>query len=132
MAHPSGFRRPEGAISDRAFGTTASPQTGRGFAGRVGSSPGGAFDHVGGGLVVKGEKALGFMVAGEDGKFVTAEAVVQGDQVIVSSPMVEKPANVRYGWKNFTALNLWNKAGLPASPFRTDDTPYTTKQAKKK
>jgi sialate O-acetylesterase len=84
------------------------------------------FDHVGGGLLAKGEKPLGFAIAGEDGKFVPAEAVIQGDQVIVSSPMVEKPANVRYGWKNFMTVNLWNKAGLPASPFRTDDTPYTT------
>ena len=90
------------------------------------------FNHAAGGLVSKGEKALGFTIAGEDGKFVLAEAVIQGDQVIVSSPMVEKPANVRYGWKNFTTVNLWNKAGLPASPFRTDDTPYTTLKEKKK
>jgi len=90
-----------------------------------------SFDHVGGGLVAKGEKLLGFKIAGENGEFVPADAIVQGDQVIVSSPMVEKPANVRYGWQNFTVLNLWNKAGLPASPFRTDDLPYTTIPKKK-
>jgi len=85
-----------------------------------------SFDHLGGGLVAKGDRLLGFKIAGEDGNFLPAEAKVQGDEVIVSSPMVEKPVNVRYGWQNYTVLNLWNKAGLPATPFRTDDTPYTT------
>lgn len=85
-----------------------------------------SFDHLGGGLVAKGEKLIGFTIAGEDGKFVPAEALIQGDQVIVSSSMVEKPVDVRYGWKNYMVVNLWNKAGLPATPFRTDHSPYTT------
>ena len=45
--------------------------------------------------------------------------------------MVEKPTDVRYGWKKFMALDFWNKAGLPASPFRTDEIPYTTIPKKK-
>jgi sialate O-acetylesterase len=90
-----------------------------------------SFDHVGGGLVAKGGKLTGFTVAGDDGKFVPAEAVLQNDQVVVFSPKVEKPVNVRFGWKNFPVVNFWNMAGLPASPFRTDDEPYTTISKKK-
>lgn len=90
-----------------------------------------SFDHVAGGLVVKGDKLLGFQVAGEDGKFVPANATVQGDEVVVSSESVSKPVSVRYGWKNYEVLNFFNKAGLPASPFRTDDEPYTTMPKKK-
>ena len=84
------------------------------------------FDHLGGGLEARGGKLTGFTVAGADKKFHNAEAVLQGDEVIVSSPQVEKPVAVRFGWANYPVVNLWNKAGLPASPFRTDDFPYTT------
>jgi sialate O-acetylesterase len=84
------------------------------------------FDHVGNGLMVKGDKLTGFAVAGADGNFVDADAVIEGDTVVVSSPKVEKPTDVRFGWKNFTPLNFFNKDDLPASPFRTDETPYTT------
>jgi sialate O-acetylesterase len=90
-----------------------------------------SFDHVGGGLVMKGDKLLGFQIAGDDNKFVPAEANINGDEVIVSSPSVANPKNVRYGWKNYEVLNFFNKAGLPASPFRTDDLPYTTMPMKK-
>lgn len=89
------------------------------------------FDHVAGGLVAKGDKLLGFQVAGEDGKFFPANATIQGDEVIVSSDSISKPVHVRYGWKNYEVLNFFNKAGLPASPFRTDDLPYTTMPKKK-
>ena len=79
------------------------------------------FDHVGGGLVAKGgEKLEGFAVAGADGKYVWADAVIDGDAIVVSSPKVEKPANVRYGWADNPTCNLYNQAGLPAIPFRTD------------
>ena len=79
------------------------------------------FDHLGGGLVAKGgEKLEGFAIAGEDGKFAWADAVIDGDAVVVSSPKVEKPANVRYAWADNPACNLYNQAGLPAVPFRTD------------
>jgi sialate O-acetylesterase len=85
-----------------------------------------SFDHVGGGLTAKGGTLTGFSIAGDDGKFVDADAVIEGDAVVVSSPKIDKPANIRYGWKNFMRVNLYNKEGLPASPFRTDDLPYTT------
>ncbi len=79
------------------------------------------FDHLGGGLVAKGgEKLEGFAVAGEDGKYVWADAVIEGDSIVVSSPKVEKPANVRYAWADNPVCNLYNQAGLPAVPFRTD------------
>jgi sialate O-acetylesterase len=90
-----------------------------------------SFDHLGGGLVVKGEKLTGFSICGEDKKFVNADAIVQGDQVIVSSSKVEKPTQVRFGWDNYPVVNLWNKDGLPASPFRTDSFPITTEPKKK-
>jgi sialate O-acetylesterase len=79
-----------------------------------------SFRHLGGGLVAKGGPLTGFTIAGEDGKFVPAKAEIRGDQVVVSSPHVEHPAAVRYGWSDVPEVNLWNKAGLPASPFRTD------------
>ena len=79
------------------------------------------FDHVDGGLVVKGGGPLkGFAIAGADGKFVWAEAAIQGDAVVVWSPRISQPAAVRYGWADNPVGNLYNQAGLPASPFRTD------------
>ena len=66
---------------------------------------------------------LGFQVAGSDGAFVEAEAVIKGDTVVVSSPQVKQPTAVRYAWKNFALANLYNKAGFPAEPFRTDNAP---------
>ncbi len=68
------------------------------------------FDHIGGGLMAKGDKLTGFAIAGADGNFVDADAKIEGDTVVVSSSKVEKPVDVRFGWKNFTPLNLFNKA----------------------
>src|SRR5207244_11986083 len=68
----------------------------------------------------------GFSICGEDKKFVWATAEIQGDRVVVSSAAVSKPVAVRYGWADFPVVNLWNKEGLPASPFRTDDFPMLT------
>lgn len=79
-----------------------------------------SFTHVGGGLVAKDGELKGFTIAGADKKFVPAKAVIKGDKIIVSSPEVKKPTAVRYGWQNVPDVNLFNKAGLPASPFRTD------------
>lgn len=78
------------------------------------------FKHVGSGLVAKGEKLTGFAIAGEDGKFVWAEAQIDGNTVVVYSPNVERPVAVRYAWADNPDCNLYNKEGLPASPFRTD------------
>jgi sialate O-acetylesterase len=80
-----------------------------------------AFDHTHGALMAKGGQATGFTIAGEDRKFVTATAIIDGDTVLVSSPMVEKPIAVRYAWSANPACDLHNKAKLPAVPFRTDD-----------
>lgn len=85
-----------------------------------------SFNHVGGGLVAKDGKLMGFTIAGADQKFVTAEAEIKGKKVIVSSTSVAQPVAVRFGWENWPILNFWNKAGLPATPFRTDDFPMVT------
>jgi sialate O-acetylesterase len=87
------------------------------------------FDRVGRGLVAQGGELRGFTVAGEDRKWVNARAVIRGDRVIVSSPQVPRPVAVRYGWANYPVVNLANKEGLPASPFRTDDFPLKTRTA---
>lgn len=79
-----------------------------------------SFKHAGGGLVAKGEGLKGFSIAGEDKKFVWADAKIDGDSVVVSSPKVEKPVAVRYAWADNPDCNLYNKEGFPASPFRTD------------
>jgi sialate O-acetylesterase len=71
-------------------------------------------------------KVLGFAIAGEDKVFVWADAAIEGDTVVVSSPKVAKPVAVRYGWANNPVCNLSNKEGLPASPFRTDEWPGVT------
>jgi sialate O-acetylesterase len=82
-----------------------------------------SFSHVGQGLMTRGEKLTGFTIAGADGKFVNAEAEIKGDKIVVSSPQVKEPKAVRFGWAIYPVVNLWNKDGLPASPFRTDDWP---------
>jgi sialate O-acetylesterase len=80
------------------------------------------FDHVGGGLEARDGDLTGFAIAGPDEKFYWAVARIQdSDKVIVNSPEVQNPVAVRFGWANYPVVNLWNKAGLPASPFRTDD-----------
>lgn len=86
------------------------------------------FDYVGGGLMSQGDELTGFQICGADHKFHPAVAKIDGDKVILSCEAVEKPTAVRYGWVNFAKpmLNFFNKAGLPAVPFRTDDLPFTT------
>ena len=84
------------------------------------------FKHGAGLKTSDGGPLKGFAIAGEDRRFVWADARIDGDTVIVSSPMVQKPAAVRYGWADNPIANLYNKAGLPASPFRTDDWPGVT------
>lgn len=84
------------------------------------------FDHADGGLVAAGSELKEFTIAGEDRKFVPAKATIDGDAVVVSSPGVTKPVAVRLGWTDVAIPNLFNKAGLPASPFRTDDWPTST------
>jgi sialate O-acetylesterase len=79
------------------------------------------FEHAAGGLKARGGKPLDwFTIAGDDKQFVEATAKIDGDSILVSSPKVEKPAAVRFAWSQDAEPNLENKAGLPASSFRTD------------
>lgn len=89
------------------------------------------FKHIGSGLEAKGGTELkGFAIAGEDKKFVWAKAQINGDIVIVSNEEVRAPAAVRYAWSDNPECNLYNKEGLPASPFRTDDWQLITRYNK--
>lgn len=78
------------------------------------------FTHTGRGLVAKDGPLKGFTLAGSDGNFIAATAIIDGDQVVVSCPTVSKPVAVRYGWAHTPDVNLFNQEGLPATPFRTD------------
>jgi sialate O-acetylesterase len=90
------------------------------------------FDHAASGLVAKGGPLTGFEIAGEDKKFVPATARIENSDgnsspnslapqtVLVSSPQVPNPKYVRYDWTNAPLTNLFNAAGLPASPFTSE------------
>ena len=80
------------------------------------------FSNTGSGLVVKGGgKLRHFAIAGEDMKFVWAKARIRGDKVIVKGRKIKNPVAVRYAWAdNPEGVNLYNREGLPAAPFRTD------------
>jgi sialate O-acetylesterase len=79
--------------------------------------------HPGGGLETFDVKQpKGFAIAGADQKFVWADATVEGETVVVSSGQVPEPVAVRYAWAdNPEGCNLFDAAGLPMAPFRTDD-----------
>ncbi len=87
--------------------------------GVAGSSAYLSFGHLGGGLVAKDGPLTGFQLAGADGKFVPAEAKIDGDTVVVSAESVPAPAEVRYAWEAYPECSLYSKAGLPAFPFDT-------------
>ncbi|MBV9868500.1 MAG: hypothetical protein JO316_24355 [Abitibacteriaceae bacterium] len=72
-------------------------------------------------FIVNPYRLQGFAIAGADKKFVWADAKIDGDTVVVQSDQVPQPTTVRYAWANNPAANLYNGAGLPASPFRTDN-----------
>jgi sialate O-acetylesterase len=78
------------------------------------------FDHASG-LVAKGDAPVGFEVAGADRKYSPAGAKIEGTSVVVSSPAVPTPISVRYGWAANPNCNLFNKEGLPASPFQAPE-----------
>lgn len=95
------------------------------------------FDSVGGGLILgvppehfiprepraPQDHLTGFAIAGADQHFVWADAVIDKNEIVVSSPQVSEPVSVRYAWADNPECNLYNKEGLPASPFRTDTWP---------
>ncbi|MDC3417615.1 sialate O-acetylesterase [Aquibacillus salsiterrae] len=79
------------------------------------------FDHVGSGLVAQDGELRSFMICGRSNQFVPATAIIDGDKVIVKNDQVKEPIHVRYGWSdNPDDANLYNKEGLPASPFTTE------------
>jgi len=85
------------------------------------------FKDTGSGLELKPEAISAFEVCGKDGKYVPAEAKLVDGKIIVSAKSVSEPQNARYGWRKWFVPTLFNKEGLPASPFRTDDFPLVTK-----
>jgi sialate O-acetylesterase len=87
-----------------------------------------SFHHTEGGLKVQGEKLGEFLIAGADQRWHGAEATLEDNEILVSSPNVPRPVAVRYAWRNNPVATLFNGAGLPAVPFRTDDWPATTRQ----
>ena len=91
-----------------------------------------SFTHVEGGLQAKDGDLQGFVIAGEDQQWQPAVARIVDDKVIVSSPEVKRPVAVRYAWEANPTCNLYNGAGLPASPFRTDDWAATSAPAEPK
>lgn len=74
----------------------------------------------------EGAPLVGFTIAGKDQVFHRAKAEIAGKTVVVRSEAVADPIAVRYGWADHPVCNLFNRAGLPASPFRTDDFPALT------
>jgi hypothetical protein len=79
------------------------------------------FQHTEGGLVARGGELKGFLIAGADQQWKPGSATIEGNTVVVSNPTVAKPVAVSYAWASNPDGNLFNGAGLPASPFRTDD-----------
>lgn len=82
-----------------------------------------SFSHMAGGLVAQDGTLRGFTIAGADGVFVPAQAMIEGDQVAVTSPKVKSPVAVRYNWAKMAEGNLYNRAGLPAFAFMSDASP---------
>jgi sialate O-acetylesterase len=92
-----------------------------------------SFTHTGGGLIIgsapwtapnitptPATSLVGFTIAGAERKFVAADAKIDGNSVVLSSPQIAAPVAARYYWANLTQANLYNKEGLPAFPFRSD------------
>ncbi len=80
------------------------------------------FHHVDGGLVSIDQQPLNsFETAGKDGRFFPAKAEISGDAIVITCPDVSEPKTVRFAWSESAQPNFFNKSGLPAAPFRTDD-----------
>lgn len=79
------------------------------------------FDYTDSGLVIKGKELNLFEIAGEDQQFVNATAKIEGNTIVVHAKNVKNPVAVRFAWDNTAEPNLFNKEGLPASCFRTDN-----------
>jgi len=79
-----------------------------------------SFTHAQNGFMIMADTLRGFTIAGSDNKFVTAKAVINGEFVVVYHDSINTPKSIRYGWANVPDVNLYNKEGLPASPFRIE------------
>ncbi len=79
------------------------------------------FNFAGSGLAARGGALTNFTIAGKDSVFVPAKAEIEDSTVVVYSDNIQNPIAVRYAWENAVDPNLFNKEGLPASSFRTDD-----------
>lgn len=80
-----------------------------------------SFKYTGSGIYSKdGQPLRCFSIAGKDGKFVPATAVIRENKIVVSSPAVKMPVHVRFAWNEADQPNFYNREGLPAAPFRTD------------
>jgi sialate O-acetylesterase len=79
-----------------------------------------SFTHIGSGLISKDGDLKDFVIAGNDKIFVPAKAEIKRDKIIVYAKEIENPSAVRLGWRLCPQVNLYNKEGLPATPFRTD------------
>jgi sialate O-acetylesterase len=83
------------------------------------------FSHAEGGLKTSdGKSVIGFEIAGANQKFIVADAVINGSDVVVSSPQILQPVAVRYAWADNPATNLTSSEGLPVGSFRTDHNPH--------
>ena len=78
-----------------------------------------SFDHASDGFDVKGEKIVGFEVAGKNRKYQPAEAEIRGDKIFVRSAEVAEPVYLRYNWTNYGEVTVYSKNGIPLAPFRT-------------
>ena len=85
------------------------------------------FKDAGSGLVLNPEPVSAFEICGDDGNYMPAKTELAGGKIVVSAEGVPEPQNVRYGWRKWFIPTLFNKEGLPASPFRTDDFPPVIK-----
>ncbi|MGC9363685.1 MAG: sialate O-acetylesterase [Fidelibacterota bacterium] len=86
------------------------------------------FDFADDGLKINGDDLSHFSIAGADSVFQPAKTKIEGNTILVWNENITKPIAVRFGWSNTAELNLYNSAGLPASPFRTDDFPVSTQR----
>lgn len=121
LAHTYGKKE---LVSSGPVLKTATPQAGKMVL---------TFNHIGSGLMAKDKYGYlhGFEIAGADQKYHWAKALIEGNQVVVFSEAVPNPVAVRYGWTDDASeINLFNKEGLPAAPFRTDNWPRTTEGRK--
>ena len=117
-----GLVNPSGAIYEREpYALTTETLVALGFKVREGANLRVRFTHVSTGLIAAEKPPQALEVAGADRVFQRAKGRIERDTLLVSTPGVKEPVAVRYAWENSPEANLYNGAGLPAVPFRSDD-----------